>query len=327
VLAGLIGGVAMLVVFWLVERHVDAPMFHLALFGERAFAFGNLATLLSSIARGGLQFMLIIWLQGVWLPLHGYDFESTPLWAGVYLVPLTIGFLLAGPLSGYFSDRFGARWFATGGLALAAISFVGLLLLPIDFSYPWFAALIALNGVGSGLFAAPNTSQVMGSVQPRDRGAASGMRATFMNAGMLLSIGIFFSLMIVGLARHLPTALADGLTAHGVPAATAHQIAGLPPVGSLFAAFLGYNPMQSLLGPTVLGSLAPGDAATVTGTTFFPQLISGPLHDGLVIVFVAAALMCLLGAAASAVRLGPRRTPSTPEAVREQSGSLAATPR
>ena len=257
------------------------------------------------MARGGLQFMLIIWLQGIWLPQHGYSYESTPLWAGIYLVPMTIGFLAAGPLAGFLSDRFGPRLFASGGLLVMAVSFLGLLLLPGDFNYPIFAALIFVNGVGGGLFAAPNTSLVMSSVPANMRGAASGMRATFQNAGQVLSIGIFFSLMVAGLANSLPATLSGGLTAQGVPAPTAAAVAGLPPVGTLFAAFLGYNPIGELLGPQVLGALPPANAARLTGLQFFPRLISEPFHDGLVIVFWMAIAMTVVGALVSLVR-GPR---------------------
>src|SRR6478609_6298228 len=221
VLAGLIGGIALLVVFCVVETKVAQPMFAMSLFRIRAFWAGNLAGLLASVARGGLQFMLIIRLQGIWLPLHGYDFEQTPLWAGIYLLPLTIAFLVAGPLSGALSDRFGARAFATGGLLMVAASFLGLMLLPVDFDYWAFAGLLVLNGVGSGLFSAPNTTAIMNSVPSHQRGAASGMRGTFFNAGSSLSIGIFFSLMIAGLAASLPGTLFDGLTAHHVPSGVA----------------------------------------------------------------------------------------------------------
>ncbi|MFI9274425.1 MFS transporter [Kitasatospora sp. NPDC052896] len=305
VLTGLIGGVALLVAFCLVESRVAEPMFPLALFRDPVFAGGNAATLLGSVARGGLQFMLIIWLQGIWLPLHGYDYADTPLWAGIYLVPLTFGFLAAGPISGYLSDRAGARLFAAGGLVVMAVSFAGLLVLPTDFGYPWFAFLVFLNGLGGGLFAAPNTSLIMSSVPAGARGAASGMRATFQNAGMVLSIGVFFSLMVAGLAGSLPHTLSSGLTAQGVPAGDAHTIASLPPVGTLFAAFLGYNPIQQLLGPHVLGQLPAANARTLTGRQFFPQLISGPFHDGLVVVFWLAIAMSLVAAAASLVRDRP----------------------
>jgi MFS family permease len=310
VVAGLVGGVGLLIVFCWIELRVPEPMFRMALFRNRDFALGNLAGLLSSMGRGGLQFMLIIWLQGIWLPLHGYSYSSTPLWAGIYLLPLTIGFIISGPLSGALSDRFGSRLFAGGGLLLTAVTFLGLLVLPVDFHYWPFAVLTLLNGVGSGMFASPNTAAIMNSVPASERGAAAGMRGTFFNAGSSLSIGVFFSLMILGLASRLPTTLSSGLQAHGVPTGIAGRVAALPPVGSLFAAFLGYNPIASLLRPTgVLTSLPGKDAATLTGTSFFPMLISGPFHDGLVVVFVAAAVMMLIGAVASFLT-GPARRPS-----------------
>nr|WP_309506046.1 MFS transporter [Streptomyces sp. LP11] len=302
VLAGLIGGAAMLGVFCVVETKVAEPMFPLRLFRDAAFAGGNAATLLGAIARGGLQFMLIIWLQGIWLPLHGYDYADTPLWAGIYMLPLTIGFLLAGPVSGALSDRFGARLFAASGFLVMAVSFAGLLVLPGDFSYGVFAALIFLNGLGGGLFAAPNTAIIMSSVPADARGAASGMRATFQNAGMVLSMGVFFSLMVAGLSGTLPSTLTTGLTAQGVPTGAAHTVAQLPPVGVLFAAFLGYNPIQHLLGPDILGRLSPSAVDHLTGREFFPHLISQPFHDGLVVVFSLAIAMSLAAAGASLVR-------------------------
>ncbi|WP_084718451.1 MFS transporter [Streptacidiphilus carbonis] len=303
VLGVLGGGVLLLVVFGLVETRVADPMFHLGLFRIRAFAAGNAASLLTAIARGGLQFMLIIWLQGVWLPLHGYAYEDTPLWAGIALIPLTAGFLIAGPISGHLSDRFGARAFASGGLLLMAASFVGLLFLPVDFSYPVFAVVVFANGIGQGMFSAPNTSAIMGSVPPERRGAASGMRATFQNSGMSLSIGIFFSLMVTGLAGSLPQTLGAGLQGQGVPASVAGPVASLPPVSTLFAAFLGQNPVGHLLAPSgVLKTLPRHNADTLTGTQFFPHLISGPLHQGLTVVFLAAAAMAVVAATASLLR-------------------------
>lgn len=305
VLSGLIGGVLLLLVFRVVETRVAEPMFRLSLFRVRAFAAGNLAALLTAIARGGLQFMLIIWLQGIWLPLHGYDFEDTPLWAGVFMLPLTLGFLIAGPVSGYLSDRFGARLFSTAGLLVVAASFLGLLALPVDFAYGPFAGLLFLNGLGQGMFSSPNTSSVMGSVPPRYRGVASGMRATFQNSGTALSIGVFFSLMVSGLAATLPSTLGSGLTAHGVPPATAHEVASLPPVSTLFATFLGNNPIAHLLGTGgTLDHLTAAQRATLTGHTFFPRLVSGPFHHGLTIVFGVAAGMALVSALASALRGG-----------------------
>ena len=304
VLTLLLGGAALLGLFLLIEHRSSDPLFHLDLFRIRAFSAGNLAGLLASVSRGGLQFMLIIWLQGIWLPLHGYSFASTPLWAGIYMIPLTLGFLVAGPVSGWLSDHYGARPFATGGMLLTAASFAALMLLPIDFAYWVFAVLLLVNGIGSGLFAAPNTAGIMNAIPARQRGAASGMRATFQNAGFVLSIGLFFSLMIAGLAARLPTTLYSGLTANGVPPAAAERIASLPPVGSLFAAFLGYNPIRTLLGPAGLEHLSPAQAANLTGTSFFPRLIAGPFQHGLAIVFLAALAMSLVAAAASWLRGG-----------------------
>ena len=303
IITGVVGGVVILAGFCVFETKIAEPMFQMSLFKIRAFAAGNAASLLGSISRGGLQFMLVIWLAGIWLPLHGYDFTVTPLWAGIYMLPLTAGFLIAGPISGTLSDRYGPRLFATSGLLLATLCFVGLMLLPVDFPYPLFALLIFGNGVGSGLFASPNTSAIMSAVPARHRGSASGMRSTFQNSGMALSIGIFFSLMIAGLASSLPRALTSGLTAQGVPASVATQVSHLPPVSTMFAALLGYNPIQNLLAPYgVLSKLPASHVAVLTGRQFFPQLISAAFHHGLVIVFTAAAIMSLAGALVSLLR-------------------------
>ncbi|WP_234379041.1 MFS transporter [Streptomyces sp. FXJ1.172] len=322
VLTGLTGGVFLLLVFCFVETRVAEPMFRLSLFKVRAFAAGNLAALLTAIARGGLQFMLIIWLQGIWLPLHGYDFEDTPLWAGIFMLPLTLGFLIAGPVCGYLSDRFGARLFSTAGLLVVAASFLGLLALPVNFGYGAFATLLLFNGLGQGMFSSPNTSSIMGSVPARYRGVASGMRSTFQNSGTALSIGVFFTLMVSGLASTLPRTLAGGLQAHGVPAGTAHQVASLPPVSTLFATFLGTNPIGHLLGSGgTLDRLTAAQRATLTGHTFFPELVSGPFHHGLGIVFSVAAGMALVSALASALRGGHERADDdTPEGGHDTSG-------
>ncbi len=300
VLAGIIGGAILLVFFVFLELRVKQPMFNMRLFRIRAFAWGNIAGLVASIGRGGLQFMLIIWLQGIWLPLHGFSYESTPFWAGIYLLPLTVGFLVSGPLSGTLSDRFGQRTFATTGLLLVAATFIALLLIPVNFNYWVFAVITFLNGIGSGMFAAPNRTSIMNSVDARSRGAASGMTGTFQNAGNSLSIGVFFSLMIAGLATTLPSALFKGLTSHGVATHYATIAASEPPVGNLFAAFLGYNPIASLLAQFHLtGTLSKSNLTALTGKTFFPQLISQPFHSGLIIVFVTAAILSVIGALAS----------------------------
>ncbi|HET9103067.1 MAG TPA: MFS transporter [Solirubrobacteraceae bacterium] len=303
-------GVLSLAAFAVIESRVGNPMFRLPLFRIRAFTFGTLSTFLSAVARGGLMFMLIIWLQGIWLPQHGYDFADTPLWAGIYMLPLTVGMLFAGPTSGYLSDRFGARPFATGGMVGAALSFALLTLLPIDFPYPAFAAVLFLNGVSMGMFASPNRAGVMNSLPPGDRGAGGGMNQTFQNSAQVLSIGIFFTLMIVGLGTDLPHSLFSGLQAHGVSAAKAHEVARLPPVSILFAAFLGYNPIQHLVGPHVLGGLSAPNHALLVGRSFFPHLIAPAFRTGLHEAFAFAIAACLIAALASYFRGG--LTPGSP---------------
>jgi MFS family permease len=297
-------GIASLTAFTRIERRVEDPMFRLPLFRIRAFAFGTLSTFLSAVARGGLMFMLIIWLQGIWLPEHGVNFTRTPLLAGVYMLPLTIGMLIAGPTSGYLSDRFGARPFATGGMIGAAFSFGLLLMLPTDFAYPQFAGALLLAGLSMGLFASPNRAAVMNSLPRTDRGAGGGMNQTFQNSAQVLSIGIFFTLMIAGLSATLPHTLSSGLEAHGVPAATAAHVAHIPPVSILFAAFLGYNPVQHLVGAHALALVGTHDRAVLTGRAFFPHLISAPFRSGLHAAFLFAIAACLVAAAASSLRGG-----------------------
>jgi MFS family permease len=304
VLTALLGGVAVLVAFCVIETRVGDPMFRLDLFRIRAFTAGNLASLLGALGRGGLMFILIIWLQGIWLPRHGYSFEQTPLWAGIYMLPLTVGFLVAGPVSGWLSDRFGARAFATGGMLVAAGSFVWLLVLPVNFSYWQFALALLVNGIGMGLFASPNRAGIMNSLPADQRGVGAGMSTTFQNSAMVLSIGIFFSLMVTGLASSLPHTLSSGLTAQGVPAGAADRVAALPPVGVLFASLLGYNPVQTLLGPDTLHHLSAAHQQYLTGRSFFPSLISGPFSDGLGVAFGFAIAACLIAALASALRGG-----------------------
>ena len=299
-------GVAFLVLFCFIELHTEEPMFRLQLFKIRAFSAGVFASFLGALGRGGLMFMLIIWLQGIWLPRHGYTFAVTPLWAGIYLVPLTAGFLIGGPISGILSDRFGSRPFATGGMLGSVFAFFLLEQMPVDFSYEGFGILLFFMGLVMSAFGASNRTGVMNSLPAADRGAGSGMNTTFQNSAQVLSIGIFFTLIIVGLSDHLPAALVSGLTAHGVALPTAEAVSHLPPVSTLFAAFLGYNPAAHLLGPHVLSGLTPGQRATVTGESFFPGLITNSFKDGLHTAFNFAIVMCLLGAACSWTRGGKR---------------------
>ncbi len=303
VLGAIVGGIAVLVLFGWVETKVPAPMFRLGLFKIRAFTAGNIAGLLGALGRGGLQFMLIIWLQGIWLPQHGYSFDRTPLWAGIYMVPLTIGFLISAPLSGMLSDRHGARTLATGGLAISGASFLLLETLPINFSYIWFALLIFVFSIGMGMFFSPNQAGVMNSLPPEQRGAGAGMLNTFQNSATVLSMGLFFTIVTLGLAARLPRHLYQGLTAAGVPSAAAHTVANEPPIGSLFSAFLGYNPIKELLAPTgALSHMPPKQVAYITGRSFFPRLIEQPFAAGLHLAFTFAAIATVIAIVASALR-------------------------
>ena len=303
VLLAVFGGLAILVLFVFIETRVAQPMFRLTLFRIRAFTAGNVAGLLAALGRGGLQFMLIIWLQGIWLPQHGYSFAETPLWAGIAMVPLTLGFLVVGPISGVLSDRLGARGLATAGLVVCGASFLLLELLPMDFAYVWFALLIFVFAAGMGLFFSPNQASVMNSLPPDQRGAGAGMLNTFQNSAQVLSMGLFFTIVTLGLAADLPTHLYHGLIAAGVSPGPAREVANEPPIGSLFSAFLGFNPVKELLGPTgALNHLSASQVAYVTGRSFFPRLIEEPFANGLHLAFDFAAGATLIAVIASALR-------------------------
>jgi len=323
VIASLIAGPVLLLAFVVVELRASDPMFRLQLFKSRIFTAANISGFLASLSRGGLQFMLVIWLQGIWLPLHGYSFADTPLWAGIYMTPLLAGFIVMGPISGWLSDRMDPRLFMAGGMLINAIGFVGLTFLPADFNYMWFFILLLVLGIGQGLFAAPNTTVVMNSAPREHRGVASGMRATFQNGASLVSIGVFFSIITAGLANALPASLKSGLTQGGLPAAIADKIAHLPPTAALFAAFLGYNPLQTLLPTQVLNALPLAAQHHLLSEQFFPGLIASPFMDGLRAVFYLSAILCVVAAAFSWVRVPPQ--PAT-EGARDAiaAGAIAA---
>jgi len=289
VAAGIVLGLLLLLVFFFIERRVSEPMFRLSFFRIRMFAAGNASGFLYAIAQGGLTFMLIIWLQGIWLPLHGYNFEDTPLWAGIYMSPMLIGFFIMGPVSGWLSDKYGSQGLATGGLLVLMAGFLLLAALPANFSYLPFGFILVLVGLGMGLFTSPNMSAIMNSVPPEYRGVASGMRATIQNSGALVSMSLFFSMVIIGLAGKLPVDLNSGLLAAGIPATVAGQASTLPPTGALFAAFLGYNPMRQLLSPGILATLPPETRTLVLGNRFFPSLIAPAFMISMRAAFYGAA--------------------------------------
>ncbi|QBD83295.1 MFS transporter [Ktedonosporobacter rubrisoli] len=302
VIGAIVFGLLLLIAFVFIELRVPDPMFRLSLFKYRAFSIGIFSNFLSSLARGGLQFMLIIWLQGIWLPLHGYSFEDTPLWAGIYMLPMMVGMIVVGPISGLLSDRMGAKTLATLGLLVQVLGFILLTLLPADFNYLWFAALLALMGLAQGLFSVPNTTALMNSAPANQRGAAAGMNSTSQNAASVISMAIFFSIVTLGLAAALPTTLSTGLTQAGLPTATANQIAHLPPIAALFGAFLGYNPMATLIPAPVLHQLSAASQANLLGKTFFPNLISSPFMVGLHAAFYISAGLCLIAMISSLMR-------------------------
>ncbi len=313
VLGSIALGLASLALFSRIEIRSPDPMFRLSLFRIRAFSAGSISTLLAAIGRGGLMFTMVIWLQGIWLPLHGYNFSETPLWAGIALLPLTGGFLVAGPLCGFLSDRYGSRPFTVGGMIGAATSFFLLQFLPANFSYPEFGLLLFMNGLAMGAFAAPNRVSVMNALPAEHRGVGSGMNSTFQNSGQVISIGIFFTLMIIGLSRTLPHALLIGLTHEGVRHSVAQHVSQLPPVTTLFASFLGYNPMAHLLGAHVISTLSPSARTTIIGREFFPRIIQKAFVSGLHPALDFATIVCALAAVTSWMRGAP-------------SGHLEATP-
>jgi EmrB/QacA subfamily drug resistance transporter len=305
VIGAIVLGVVLLALFVYIELHIPDPMFRLKLFRIRAFSIGNICNFLSSLARGGLQFMLIIWLQGVWLPLHGYSFADTPLWAGIYMLPMMIGMIVVGPVSGFLADHVGSKVLATTGLFVQMVGFLLLTLLPANFNYIWFALLLALMGLALGLFSVPNTTALMNSVPSDQRGTASGMNATAQNASSVISMAAFFSIVTLGLAAALPSTLSVGLTQAGLAANVANQIAHLPPISALFAAFLGYNPMATLIPSAALHQLPAAAQANLLGKSFFPNLISAPFMIGLHAAFYISAALCLFAAIASLMRGKP----------------------
>ncbi len=309
--AAIASGVVLLIAFLFVEQRVDQPMFHLSLFRRRAFSAGVASAFLGSLARGGMMLLLIIWFQGIWLPLHGYSFASTPFWSGVYMIPLLGGFFVFGPLSGWLSDRWGARSLATFGMALAGTTFLLFLLVPYDFSYPVVGGLLFVQGGGMGMFAAPNAAAVMNSVPASDRGASSGMLATLQNTGQQLSLVFFFTIVIGGLASGLAGSVSSALGGLGVGAPDGPILAGLAqanPTDSLFAAFLGYNPVGTLLAFASTmpgwdpGQITPAVAAQLTSTGFFPRAIAPAFIDGLRGAFLFAGAITFGGAAISYLR-------------------------
>jgi EmrB/QacA subfamily drug resistance transporter len=304
VIAGMIVSLILLVAFPFIEMRLRDPMFRLELFRRRAFAAGNFASFLASISRGGVMLMLVILLQAIWLPLHGIAYEDTPLWAGIYMLPTTAGFILMGPLSGWLSDRYGARGFSTLGMVISAVTFLALTTFPYNFDYTSFALALFVMGLAMGMFASPNTASIMNSVPPEHRGSAAGMRSTLQNSGSTIGLSLLFTITLIALSVSLPHSVNVALLSAGAPQ-LAPVLDGIPPTTALFAAFLGYNPMQtilSLLPSSLTGSISSQARTILTGTTWFPQTIAPAFMSSLTVAFYFNAALALLAAAASALR-------------------------
>ena len=305
VIAGLIISTIFLGAFPFVERRVKDPMFRLELFRRRAFAAGNFAALLSSLARGGVTLLLVILLQAIWLPLHGFSYSLTPFWAGVYMIPFSVGFVVMGPLSGYLSDKYGARIFSTAGMLLTAAAFLTLSTFSYNFDYLSFAVVIFLMGMAMGLFSSPNTASIMNSVPPEHRGAASGMRSTLQNTGTTVGLGVLFTVVLLALAANLPGSLALAAARVGAPQLTAATFAKVPPATAVFSAFLGYNPMQTILGQlpqNLTDSLSNQTTTTLTGTNWFPQALAPAFMTSLRVAFYVNAALAVAAAISSILR-------------------------
>jgi len=299
-----VAGLIFLIIFPFVERHVKYPMFNLKLFKIKMFTFANSAALLNALGRGGMMFMLILLLQGIWLPLNGYSYESTPFWAGIYMLPLTIGVIIMGPISGWMSDKYGPRWIATLGMVINTIAFLVLAALPYNFDYFYFALALLLMGIGSGMFGSPNSASIMNSVPANERGVASGMMSTVMNTAFTASMAMFFTILIIGITQRFPDAITASLTAIGA-VKLAPLLNSIPPTGALFSAFLGYNPIGSIISslpPSVAAMIPSSTQATLEGTTWFPQTFATAFMPSLRISFYIGAALSLGAALLSALR-------------------------
>ena len=304
VIASMSLGLISLILFPIIETRVESPMFNLNLFKIKSFTFGILATLLSGLARGGAMILIIILLQGIWLPLHGYSYASTPFWAGVYLMPLIIGMIVMAPISGILSDKYGPRWIATTGMALVTLSFLLLIAIPSNFSYLELGLILLVMGIGNGMFGSPNNASIMNSVSAEDRGVASGMMFTMFNTATPASIAIFFTIVVIGLTQRFPEAMTSSLASIGA-VQLAPIISNIPPTGALFSALLGYNPVAGILStlPAPLVALIPHSTLnTLTSTTWFASTFENAFIPSLKISFYIAAIISAIAAILSALR-------------------------
>ena len=303
VILSFIFGIIFMFIFIYFERKSTHPLFNLSLFKIRPFTFGNLSLFLSGLGRGAVMFLVIIWLQGIYLPLHGYSYTETPFWAGVYMLPMMLGMVIFGPIGGALTDKYGARIFATTGMIIIAISLFLLTLLPYNFNLVEFEVIMFLNGVGGGLFASPNTTAIMNAVSSRDRASANGMRMTINNISSTISMAIFFSIAITIFSEDLPSAMRSTLSSMNAPQQIINLLSSIPASGILFGAFLGVNPLNGFPS-TLVNSLPENLRQALSSSSFFPNLIGPSFMKGLVYSIYIALVLTIFGAIFSALMGG-----------------------
>ncbi|WP_291766731.1 MFS transporter [Caldivirga sp. UBA161] len=303
VVASFIIGVIMLIAFIPIELKQESPLFNLSLFKVRPFTYGIMALFLSSLARGALMFLLTIWLQGIYLPLHGFSYVETPFWAGIYMLSMLIGTVVMAPIGGALTDKYGARIVATVGMIIVAVSLYLLTLLPYNFNLTSFELILFLNGLGNGLFSSPNTTSIMNALHPRDRGAGNGMRQTFSNVGSTISMAMFFSIAMSIFSQYVPTRIHEMALSYGLPADIASSLSKVPASSLLFAAFLGVDP-ASVLPSNLTVNLPSSIMKVLDSSTFLPNVLGPPFMMGLRISLYISIVLVAIGAVLSYMRGG-----------------------
>ncbi len=293
-------GIIFLLLFIYIEKHVKEPMFNLSLFKIRPFAFGNFSLLFSGLGRGAVMFLVIIWLQGIYLPLHGFSYSETPFWAGIYMLPMLLGMVIFGPIGGALTDIYGARIFATVGMAITTISLFLLTLLPYNFNLLEFEIILFLIGVGGGLFASPNTTAIMNAISSKDRATANGMRMTINNIASTISMAIFFSITITMFSQNLPSQIMKYSIQNGIPRNVAYILSQIPASGLLFGAFLGVNPLAGLP-QNLISNIPPNALKVLESPTFLPNILGPSFMIGLDYSIYIAIILSILATILSAL--------------------------
>lgn len=299
VLLSIIGGSALLVIFVLWERKANNPMLDLHMFRFRNFSIGSITGFISAMSIMGLLYMLTLLFQGIWLPLHGYSFSITPLWAGIYMLPMTISMGVFGVVAGKLSNKTRIKWFTVFGLILSGMSLFFLSLLPYNFKYYQMMIMLVIFGMGYGLFNSPNIASVMSSVPPQDRGSASGMLNNMRNTGYVASMGVFFSILISGLSSNLPASLSNALNKAGASSVSG-TVSKMPPSVAIFGSFLGINPVSHFIPP--VNNLSSSTISLIEGNTWFSQAFSMPFMSSLDTVYYVSGAIAIVAGLISVLR-------------------------